>query len=68
MPPNDYRLAVLPEVEAAGVSATESPVRQIWLLEDGVVCVPCALFAAECASNDRGKLSMLGALVNTPHA
>ena len=33
---------------------------------NGVVCVPCALFATECASNDRGKLTTLGSLVKTP--
>ena len=32
----------------------------------GVVCVPCALFATECATNDRGKIINLGTLVRTP--
>jgi len=32
----------------------------------GVVCVPCALFATEYATNNRGKLTTLGTLVRTP--
>jgi hypothetical protein len=32
----------------------------------GIVCVPCALFTADCSTNDRGKATTLGQLVQTP--
>jgi len=33
---------------------------------DGVLCVPCALFAPDSVLNDRGKTTTLGQLVTTP--
>lgn len=33
---------------------------------NGVVCVPCVIFGSECATNNHGKRTALGRLVQTP--
>jgi hypothetical protein len=32
----------------------------------GLICVTCALFATECSTNDQGKCTSMGQLVQTP--